>query len=373
MKTFLKGFALVGTLALVLGIGVAAAAGGYTLFGDATLVSPGNGSATAVQLTSSSHSGAGFGGIDFSVPSGLTFSGITNLATDYNFTHNSCGGGSPGSRSTSMARMPLRLHRPASELRRLSDERLDVEWQPGDTRRPADTSHLPGGGPYDTFAAADLRYGSDPVTGIQLVADASWFFTDGIQTVLIDNTQINGTTYTYEPPPTKNDCKNGGWKNMTDSNGQQFKNQGDCVSSFAAGGQQLGQSKVTRPVRPEARSPAALSGCSADGDGNSCRAGSAKERGEQGVGRSVEDFDLGAAARSGADDHSRPGAVAENAGRDRNATVEGRRESVERPEPSMSLVGERPHNRCRAGTRADDHVACCPSKRQPPRTRRRGN
>ena len=54
--------------------------------------------------------------------------------------------------------------------------------------------------------------------------------------VLIDNTQINGTTYTYEPPPTKNDCKNGGWKNLTDSNGQKFKNQGDCVSSFATGG-----------------------------------------------------------------------------------------------------------------------------------------
>jgi len=28
-------------------------------------------------------------------------------------------------------------------------------------------------------------------------------------------------------------CKDGGWKTMKDKNGQPFKNQGQCVSSFA--------------------------------------------------------------------------------------------------------------------------------------------
>ncbi len=51
-----------------------------------------------------------------------------------------------------------------------------------------------------------------------------------------DNTQVNSTTYTYEPAPTKSDCKNGGWQSLTDNNGHHFKNQGDCVSYFATGG-----------------------------------------------------------------------------------------------------------------------------------------
>ena len=31
-------------------------------------------------------------------------------------------------------------------------------------------------------------------------------------------------------PTTKAQCKNGGWTGYVDSNGQRFKNQGDCVS-----------------------------------------------------------------------------------------------------------------------------------------------
>jgi hypothetical protein len=234
MKRFLKGFTLVGALALVLGIGVSAAASGYTLFGDATLVSPGNGSATAVQLTSSS-SGAGYGGIDFSVPSGMTFGSITNLATDYNFAHNSCAGGSPRFQiNVDGANAFVYIGPPPGYI----GCPMNVWTSSGNLATSAgfvDTSQLPGGTFYDTFASADAKYGNDPVAGIQLVADGGWKFEDGIQTVLIDNTQINDTTYTYEPPA-KNGCKNGGWKNLTDNNGQPFANQGDCVSSFATGG-----------------------------------------------------------------------------------------------------------------------------------------
>jgi hypothetical protein len=37
-------------------------------------------------------------------------------------------------------------------------------------------------------------------------------------------------------PQRANDCKNGGWKNFTDANGNSFKNQGDCVSYVASKG-----------------------------------------------------------------------------------------------------------------------------------------
>jgi choice-of-anchor C domain-containing protein len=41
------------------------------------------------------------------------------------------------------------------------------------------------------------------------------------------------------PPPdlTGADCKDGGWRSMADASGNAFKNQGDCVSSFATNGE----------------------------------------------------------------------------------------------------------------------------------------
>jgi hypothetical protein len=43
----------------------------------------------------------------------------------------------------------------------------------------------------------------------------------------------NSWTYNFEPfrtPGTKDDCKNGGWQNLTTADGSPFKNQGQCVS-----------------------------------------------------------------------------------------------------------------------------------------------
>ena len=37
----------------------------------------------------------------------------------------------------------------------------------------------------------------------------------------------------------KDQCKNGGWQTLVDSEGQPFKNQGDCVSFAATGGKNL--------------------------------------------------------------------------------------------------------------------------------------
>ena len=90
LRIVLAAFVLT-SLALIQGT-TAAAASGYTLFGDATLVHPGHNSNTAVQLRSV---GATYGGIDFAIPSGMTASQLNNLSTDYKFTAGSCGGGAP--------------------------------------------------------------------------------------------------------------------------------------------------------------------------------------------------------------------------------------------------------------------------------------
>src|SRR5581483_12296185 len=65
-------------------VAAASAAGGYSLFGNAGIVSPGEASGRAAQA--SSIGAPGYGGVDFAVPTGLTVSQLNNLATDYNFT-----------------------------------------------------------------------------------------------------------------------------------------------------------------------------------------------------------------------------------------------------------------------------------------------
>lgn len=232
MTRFIRGFAgsLFGaSMALVLGTGLVLGAGGYSLFGDATLAA-GHDSPTGVQLRSSTSVPPGYGGIDFAVPSGMTFSQLSNLGTDYEFTAASCGGGSPRFQINIDGRNAFVYIGPPPDYTGCP---ADVWTASGNLATPAsfvDTSQLPGGAPYDTFAAADLKYGSDIVTGIQLVTDASWLF--GIQTVVVDNVTINGTTYTFE---SAEGCKDGGWQAFTSAPGP-FKNQGDCVSYFATGG-----------------------------------------------------------------------------------------------------------------------------------------
>lgn len=233
------------TLALTLGAvtfaaisAIAAVGSGYTLFGGATYVMPGHNSNRAVNLVSDgtvlTTPAAPYSGIDFAVPSTLTFGGIQTLSTDYMFTAGSCGSGSPrfqinvdGKNAFVYIGLPP-SYAGCSPNVWLNTGNLATSGS------FVDTSQLPGGTFYDTFAAADVKYGSMAVTGIQLVADAGYAFLTTGQTVQIDNTQINDTIYTYEPN-SKDDCKDGGWQNFTSAPGP-FKNQGQCVSHFASDG-----------------------------------------------------------------------------------------------------------------------------------------
>src|SRR5579864_1122402 len=73
---------------------LAAVGSGFTFFGAATYVMPGNNSNRAVKLTADANAGI-FSGIDFAVPANLTINNLNDLSTDYNFQAGSCAAGSP--------------------------------------------------------------------------------------------------------------------------------------------------------------------------------------------------------------------------------------------------------------------------------------
>ena len=212
---------------------------GYALFDSAHYITPGESSNRAVQLVSDETTVDG--GIDYSFTGSATFADIQHLATEYLFEAGSCGGGSPrfqinvdtgsGIRNVFVYIGPEPNYTGCATSTWVSSGELVGA-------RKVDTSQLPGGAFYDTWTHAESAYGAYPVTGIQLVADGGWAMPETGQVVDIDNTTINSTVFTYElPVPTlKDQCKNGGWKNFTDANGNSFKNQGDCVSYVATGG-----------------------------------------------------------------------------------------------------------------------------------------
>ncbi|HEX5774708.1 MAG TPA: hypothetical protein VFY28_01965 [Candidatus Paceibacterota bacterium] len=174
--------------------------------------------------------------VEFDVASGTTFADLTMLATDYNVTDDDCGGGSPrfsievGTGTTTkfifayLGDEPNYIDCPANTWV-TSPDLLD-------SARAIDTSQLPGGTFYDTYAHATSTYGSYPVLGISLVVDAGWAMADGEQTVLVDNVVINDMTEDFAPeeeepaPKPKDACKKGGWMTFTDPS---FKNQGQCI------------------------------------------------------------------------------------------------------------------------------------------------
>jgi hypothetical protein len=217
--------------ALALGAAVPALANaaGYTLFGAATYVSPGDASNRAVQLVSNANTGT-YSGVDFSVPSGLTINNLNELGTDYEFTAGSCALGSPrfGIQLSGFTGTIFAYIGPDPSYTGCPPN----VWTPtGNLLSPSshvDTSQLPGGTFYETWAVAQARYSGATVTDIFVVSDNG---PTGTQTVLVDNTDVNGTVYDYEPA-SKDDCKGEAWKDFTNPPGP-FRNQGECVSYFA--------------------------------------------------------------------------------------------------------------------------------------------
>ena len=211
----------------------------YSLFDSAQYISPGESSNRAVQLVSNATQVDG--GIDFGTTGIATVADIQQLSTDYQFEVGSCGGGSP--RFQINAETPAGVKNIFVYIGPMPNYTgCPTGWQSSGNLVGAgtvvDASQL-GGGYYESWSDVLAAYGSYPVVGIQLVADGGWLLD---QTVDIDNTVINAANYTYEAPDLSQ-CKNGNWSSLTDAVGHSFKNQGDCVSYVATGGQNTAMGK----------------------------------------------------------------------------------------------------------------------------------
>jgi hypothetical protein len=186
-------FLLGGSLSALAAVGT-----GYILFGDATYVSPGNNSNRAVQLASNGNTGV-FSGIDFSVPANLTINGLNELSTDYKFTAASCELGSPRFAIT-LASNPNKAIFVYIGPPPTYTGCPPNAWQ--NTGNLLTSTSLVdatqyGGGFYENWAAVQTQFSGQIVTDIFLVSD-NGPAPGSSQTVLIDNTDVNGTLYDYE-------------------------------------------------------------------------------------------------------------------------------------------------------------------------------
>ncbi len=204
-------------------LALAAASSGYSLFGNATLVSPGNNSPTGVKFGSDTP--PTYGGVDFNIPAGFTVADLNNLSTDYEFISGSCAQGSPRFGATTSAGGTIFFY--IGPPPNYTGCPAGVWSNTGNLASPTnlvDATQI-GGGYYEPYGQVQITYGSLVITDLFIVSDNG----NPTQSVEIDNTMVNNTTYTYE---SADSCKNGGWQNFTTAPGP-FKNQGQCVSYFA--------------------------------------------------------------------------------------------------------------------------------------------
>jgi hypothetical protein len=188
MRRFLLSVTVIGALVLSVGVVASSAATGYQLFGDAQLVSPGNGSATAVGATTTGSNT--YGGVDFTFPAGLTVGEVNHLSTDLKSTLGTCATGTP--------RFAVGVDDPSATDKYLFFyPSCSSAWSStgnlADQASLVDATQL-GGGFYEPYADVQADYGAYAVTAIFLVVDTS----NGSQTIQFDNSQVNNDEYTYE-------------------------------------------------------------------------------------------------------------------------------------------------------------------------------
>jgi hypothetical protein len=195
----------------------AAAAAAISGIGGGTTIA--NGQATLVSNSSNPYSFISFDDLN-----GAPLSALTSLSADV--VSAQYGGGAP--------RFSVELSNGKSVFVYLGDAPSFGSGGAGDTGNlvaggdlRVDTSQLPGGTFYDTWADAEALAGSATISSIDFVVDGDWA-TGGSQTVVLDSVTIDGTTYGFSPT-SKDDCKNGGWQTFG------YTNQGACVSAFASG------------------------------------------------------------------------------------------------------------------------------------------
>lgn len=197
---------------------------GSTAFGEGT-----NGGTTVVATSTNGT----FSTISFAVPDGMTLADLDTLSTDY-FTEDGCLGGSP--RFTVIT----------------TEGGIYDFWWTCTAGVAGNTGNLAAGNvdvrgahafQYQaSFADVQAQFGAETIQSITLIVDGSWAFPDGSQVVIFDNVNVDGTLFDFETPGSLNQCKNGGWRNFVDANGEpRYRNQGQCVAFFASGGKSGGK------------------------------------------------------------------------------------------------------------------------------------
>jgi hypothetical protein len=185
--------------------------------------------------------------IDFAVPAGLTFSGITSLSTQFNVTDDGCGGGSPRFQINVAGKNVFVYLGPSPSFTGCTPNTWVSSGNLVGTSDACrvDTSQLAPGTQCTTWAAAVALLGSQTVTGIQLVVDSGWFFaTDKEQTVLVRNVTLNGKTFITPQEPGKQNpaklCKAqrdslgaSAFNELWGTNGNDRNAFGKCVSEMA--------------------------------------------------------------------------------------------------------------------------------------------
>lgn len=231
--------------------------------------------------------------IDFAVPAGLTFSGITSLSTEFNVTDDDCGGGSPrfqilvGGENVFVYLGPSPSFTGCTPNTWLSSGNLVGTSDPC----RVDTSQHAPGTQCSTWAAAVALLGSQPVQGIRLVVDSGWFFvpprtqTDREQTVLVRNVTINGRTFITPQQPSKDNpaklCAaqraslgTGSFNELWGTNVNSRNAFGKCVSAMAKAKRngtttevQQAIASATRACKAQGLRGAALGACVSARDG----------------------------------------------------------------------------------------------------------
>jgi hypothetical protein len=157
-------------------------------------------------------------GVDIITPlEGGPVSALTELNYDYrNGEH--CGAGAP--------RFNIQTNAGTAQL-------LGCNTVVG-TKTPSSTP----GWTHVEFNAADIAASLATTPGAVTLQDLYIIFDEGTDTgpdftgtIHLDNISVNNQVVGDPTSPTNKDqCKNGGWQNFTDTNGQPFRNQGQCIA-----------------------------------------------------------------------------------------------------------------------------------------------
>jgi hypothetical protein len=183
---------LLATLAIIAFVPSAVAASG-TLFGAATM--QGN-QVKLLSDFSDASTANDASGINFTDTGVTTFSSLTQLATKFNVTDDSCGGGSPRFQINFGGQNVFVYLGPSPTFTGCTPNTLVDSGNLIGNNDPCrwDTSKIQAGTQCNTYTGASTLLASRTVTGNQLMVDSGWFFADKEQTVLVCDIRINNST-----------------------------------------------------------------------------------------------------------------------------------------------------------------------------------